>query len=105
VHLIGAGWCTITASQDGNRNYNAAPALSRTFSIAPARCRVPKVVGTEVASAKAKIKQRHCRTGNVRYAYSRKRKKGIVISQTRQPGQILPAGSSISLIVSRGRRP
>jgi beta-lactam-binding protein with PASTA domain len=65
---------------------------------------VPKVVGTPVASAKRTIAKRHCLTGKVGYVYSRKRKKGIVISQSRRPGKVLPARSKINLIVSRGRR-
>ena len=104
VHLTGAGSCTVTAAQPGDANYNAAPRVSRTFSIARAPCRVPKVVGKRVAFAKRTIAQRHCRTGKVGYAYSRKRKKGIVISQSRRPGRVLPARSKINLIVSRGRR-
>jgi uncharacterized cupin superfamily protein len=36
VHITGAGSCTVTASQAGNPNYNAAPSVSRTFSIAKA---------------------------------------------------------------------
>jgi hypothetical protein len=36
VHLIGAGQCTITASQDGNADYNAATPLARTFAVAKA---------------------------------------------------------------------
>ena len=104
VRLRGAGSCTVIASQAGDSNYNAAPDLSRTFSIAPAPCRVPKVVGKRVASAKRTIAQRHCRTGKVGYAYSRTRKKGIVILQSRRPGRVLPARSKINLIVSRGRR-
>jgi PASTA domain/Regulator of chromosome condensation (RCC1) repeat len=104
VHLTGAGSCTVTASQPGNRNYNAATEVSRTFSIAPAPCRVPRVVGKRVASAKRTIAQRHCRTGKVHYAYSRTRKQGVVISQSRRPGRVLPARSKINLIVSRGRR-
>src|SRR5213078_4811663 len=36
IHPTGAGSCTITASQGGNDNYNAAPDLHRTFSIAKA---------------------------------------------------------------------
>ena len=103
VHLTGAGSCTMTASQPGDANYNPAPDVSQTFSIAPATCRVPKVVGKRLPSAKRTIARRHCRTGKVRHAYSRKRKKGIVISQSRRPGRVLPAGSKISLIVSRGR--
>jgi nitrous oxidase accessory protein NosD len=35
---------------------------------------------------------------------SRKRKRDIVISQNRLPGRVLPAGSKIDLIVSRGRK-
>jgi hypothetical protein len=34
VHLTGPGSCTITASQAGNGNYNAAADVPRTFSIA-----------------------------------------------------------------------
>ncbi|HEX6510254.1 MAG TPA: choice-of-anchor Q domain-containing protein, partial [Chloroflexota bacterium] len=34
VHLTGAGSCTITASQSGNDNYNAAPAVPHSFTIA-----------------------------------------------------------------------
>ncbi len=104
MHLTGAGSCTVTASQPGDANYNPAPDLSRTFSIAPAPCRVPKVVGKRVASAMRTIAKRHCRTGKVGYAFSRERKKGIVISQSRRPGRVLPARSKIDLIVSRGRR-
>ena len=103
VHLTGAGSCTVTASEPGDVDYNAAPAVSRTFSIARAPCRVPKVVGKRVASAKRTIAGRHCRTGKVSYAYSPKRNKGVVISQSRRPGRVLPGRSKINLVVSRGR--
>jgi CSLREA domain-containing protein len=33
VHITGAGSCTITASQGGNSNYNAAPNVPQTFTI------------------------------------------------------------------------
>jgi len=36
VHLTGAGSCTITAKQAGNSNFNAAPDVPRTFTIAQA---------------------------------------------------------------------
>jgi hypothetical protein len=81
-----------------------AQSLALVEPMTPAPCRVPKVVGTRVASAKRTIAKRHCRTGKVGYAYSRKRKRGIVISQSRRPGRVLPARSKIKLIVSRGRR-
>jgi beta-lactam-binding protein with PASTA domain len=50
------------------------------------------------------IVRRQCRTGKVAHAYSGKGKRGIVISQSRRPGKVLPARSKINLIVSRGRR-
>jgi hypothetical protein len=34
VHITGVGDCTITASQSGNENYNAAQSVSRTFRTA-----------------------------------------------------------------------
>jgi hypothetical protein len=36
VHITGAGSCTITASQAGDGNYNPAPDVAQTFSIAKA---------------------------------------------------------------------
>jgi sugar lactone lactonase YvrE len=109
VHTTSPGSCTITASQLGNANYNPAAAVSQTFSIAsrllpPTRCTVPNVVGKRLGAAKLAIRRRHCRTGQVGYAYARKRKKGIVVSQSRRPGRVLPANSKINLVVSRGRR-
>jgi hypothetical protein len=113
VHLTGAGSCTITASQAGDMTYEPA-AVSQTFAIDQAvpttappsspRCRVPKVVGERLVSAKRMIARGHCRTGKLGYAYSSRRKKGTVISQSRRPGRVLPAGSRINLIISRGRR-
>ncbi len=101
VHLTGAGSCTITASQPGNANYQAAASVSRSFLIL---CRVPKVVGKKLAAAKAAIVRRGCRTGNIRRAYSRTIGKGRVSSQSRRAGRLVPARTKINLVVSRGRR-
>ena len=104
VHLTGVGSCTVTASQPGNANYNPAPVVSRSFSIKLPPCRVPKVVGRRFGAAKTMIAKKHCRTGKVGRAYSRTLRKGIVISQSRRPGRVLPANSKINLVVSRGHR-
>jgi hypothetical protein len=101
VHITGAGSCTITASQPGNANYNAATNVSRSF---PIRCRVPNVVGKKLPAAKAAILRRGCRTGNVRRAYSRKVGKGRVSSQNLRAGRVVPARTKVNLVVSRGRR-
>jgi Regulator of chromosome condensation (RCC1) repeat len=103
VHLTGQGKCTITASQAGNESWRPAPPVARTFSIAPAPCRVPKVTGKRLPAAKAAIVRRHCRTGKIGHAYSRTRK-GVVLSQSRKPGLVLPPNTRIDLVVSRGRR-
>ena len=110
VHLTGAGSCTLTASQAGDSNYDPAAPASQTFSVAPRpqlkaprTCTVAKVVGKRLAAAKLAIKRRHCRTGRVGYAHSRKRK-GIVISQSRRPGKVVPANTKINLVVSRGSK-
>src|SRR4029077_13090949 len=36
VHLTGAGPCTITASQAGDNNYNAATSVDQSFTVARA---------------------------------------------------------------------
>ncbi len=104
VHITRVGSCTVTASQPGDANYAAAPDVSRTFSILPAPCRVPNVVGKKLSTAKRTIAKRHCRIGKLARAYSSRRKKGIVISQSRRPGRVQPAGAKIDLVVSRGPR-
>jgi hypothetical protein len=55
VHITGAGSCTITASQPGDSNYNAAAGVSRDFNIAQASTSValsssvnPSAVGQSV---------------------------------------------------------
>ena len=105
VHLTGAGTCTIIASQSGDGNYKAASPVARSFTVAPAPCKVPKVVGKTLATAKLALKNRHCRAGKVSRAYSAKTKKGRVSSQSRRAGRVLAANAKINLVVSRGPRP
>jgi len=113
--LRGGGTVVAWGCRTDSGQCNVPRGLSRVTAIAagdahnlalvePVSCRVPKVVGKRVASAKRTIAQRHCRTGKVSYAYSRTRKKGIVISQSRRPGRLLPDRSKINLVASRGSR-
>ena len=106
VHLIGAGSCTITASQPGSANFNAATPVARTFAVSPqARtCKVPKLVGRTLAKAKVLLVLRHCRVGRVTRAYSRVRKAGVVMAQGKRAGRVLAAGTKVGLLVSRGRK-
>jgi uncharacterized delta-60 repeat protein len=68
----------------------------------PMRCRVPNVVGSTLARAKARIRSAHCRVGRVRHARS-SRPRGRVVSQRPRAGRILPLRSRVALVVSRGR--
>jgi hypothetical protein len=111
VHLRSPGRCTITASQPGDANFSGAPDVSRSFAIKnrpltpTTSCRVPKLVGKSLAAAKLALKQRHCRIGKVARAYSRTVKRGLVTSQSRRAGRVLPASSKVGVVVSRGRKP
>jgi hypothetical protein len=104
VHLKSAGTCTLTASQSGNADYNAANSVVRTFKVLRSPCSVPSVVGKKLAAAKTSITKKHCRIGNVGYAYSTKVAKGHVVSQSRRAGQVLVPDAKINIVVSRGRR-
>ena len=67
-------------------------------------CMVPRVHKKTVAAAKRAIKHGLCRFGGLRLAYSRTIPKGRVLSATPSPGAVLPTGSSVRLLVSRGPR-
>ena len=109
VHITASGTCTVTASQSGDANYNAAPAVARSFTIASAaapatRCVVPRLVGKRLAAAKRLLAQRHCRLGAARHVASAAAKKGIVLSQSRRAGSVLAARTKIALVVGGGRK-
>jgi hypothetical protein len=108
VHLSGVGSCTIIASQPGDANFDAAPPVARTFAIGrraqPVRCHVPRVISKQLVTARSMISEARCRTGEVTRVYSRTKRRGVVIGQSRRPGQVLPVNTKVNLVVSRGRR-
>ena len=66
---------------------------------------LPRIVGRALAAAKSALKQKHRATGSVSRAYSKKTAKGRVSSQSRRPGQGLPNGAKVNVVVSRGGKP
>jgi hypothetical protein len=104
VHLTSIGSCTLTASQRGNADYNAAESVKQTFVITRPLCSVPKVIGKTLAAAKLAMVRGHCRTGTVSAAPSREAAKGRIIAQSRRPGRVLPFNTRINLVIGRGRR-
>jgi alpha-tubulin suppressor-like RCC1 family protein len=97
------GQCRVPSGLSGVTGIAAGGVHSMAL-VVPTPCTVPNVVGRKLPSAKLTIAKRHCRTGKVGYAHSTKRKRGIVLLQSRRPGRVLPARSKIDLVVSRGRR-
>jgi alpha-tubulin suppressor-like RCC1 family protein len=71
-------------------------------SVAP-KCRVPNVVGQKLATAKAKIRKRHCRVGKVSWQRSRASLKGRVLRQSPKAGARLGNGARINLRAGKGR--
>jgi hypothetical protein len=67
-------------------------------------CVVPNVRGKTLPTAKRAIARGHCRVGTVRRAYSKRVKKGRVISENPEPRMALPKGGKVNLVVSRGRK-
>jgi outer membrane protein assembly factor BamB len=66
------------------------------------RCRVPRVIGLRLPTAKTRIRRANCRVGRVRRARSRRSRVGRVVSQRPRPGLRRPRGTRISLVVGRG---
>jgi hypothetical protein len=88
----------------------AAPPAGPPPPVAPAppppassRCVVPKVKGRTLRSAKSRIKRAGCRTGRVTRKFSRRVRRGRVISQRPRPGTRRAPGARVSLVLSRGR--
>jgi Tol biopolymer transport system component len=65
----------------------------------PARCRVPRVIGLRLATAKARIRRANCRVGRVRRA--RSRRVGRVLRQSPRAGVRRARGARVNLVVGR----
>ena len=81
---------------------NSPVGVTVTSATLPARCVVPNVTGRPLSAARKAIRAAHCAVGKVRHARSRRVKSGRVISQSRNPALALPAGTHVSLVVSKG---
>jgi hypothetical protein len=82
---------------------NGSTALSLLIN-RPGLCNVQNVLGLTLAAAKRTLAQIYCRVGKVRHSYSKRVKRGRVISQKPLFGSVLRNGGKVKLVVSRGRR-
>jgi predicted amidohydrolase YtcJ len=68
------------------------------------RCVVPRVTRTRLLTARRTLKDRGCRTGAIRRAYSSRVMAGNVIRQSRRAGTVAALNARVNLVVSRGAR-
>ena len=79
--------------------------LTEPFRVEPLPdCVVPRLLGKTLARARVLIIRTECLLGRVSRAYSRRVKRGRVLSQRPRPYKIVAAATRIDLVVSRGRR-
>jgi beta-lactam-binding protein with PASTA domain len=89
---------------------NAATSVTATFSLEigpPPKhkaCVVPKLKGKTLKAAKRSLKAHHCSLGKVKHAFSKKAKKGRVISQKPKAGKHLHNGAKVGVTVSKGKK-
>ena len=94
----GRNLITATAS-DATGNVTSAQ-VSVTFTLPG--CRVPKLKGKSLTTARRALSQAHCRTGKVTRAHSRTVRSGRVIASRPGSGAKRTNGTKINLVVSRG---
>jgi beta-lactam-binding protein with PASTA domain len=63
------------------------------------RCRVPRVIGLTLGTAKTRIRRAHCSVGRIRR--SRSRRVGRVIGQSPRAGAVRARGFKVNLVVGR----
>jgi beta-lactam-binding protein with PASTA domain len=63
------------------------------------RCRVPRVIGLRLPTARTRIRRANCRVGRVRRA--RSRRVGRVIAQRPRPGVVRARNTPVHLVVGR----
>ncbi len=106
---IGGGASTISSNSPAGGTAavtigTGASLLTFTTSGPPLPCKVPRVLGLALASAKAAIARNGCAVGHVTRAYSRSVRSGRVISQKPRAGLVLAHAAPVDVVVSRGSR-
>jgi beta-lactam-binding protein with PASTA domain len=75
--------------------------LQATFD---ALCIMPDVVGMTLARAEVAITHHHCGLGTVKHVFSRRVRKGRVVSESPSWGLQRAPGAKVNVVVSKGRR-
>ena len=65
-------------------------------------CAVPNVIGKKLATAKSRIKARHCRLGKLSYVKSTRKQKGKVVKESPKAGKRLGSNAKVNLWFGKG---
>jgi hypothetical protein len=101
--LNGDGKLDVAVSNTITLRNDAPSDLALIFNT-PGLCNVQFVKGMTAAAARRTLAEAHCRVGKVRRAYSKRMRRGLVISQKPKFGAVLREGAKVNLVISRGRR-
>jgi hypothetical protein len=95
----GTSTCSVTM--------NSATGVTATFSVKkpkPKPCIVPNVKGKTLKRAKKTLSAHSCRAGKIKHAFSKKVKKGHVVSQRPKAHKRLAHNAKVNLVVSKGKK-
>lgn len=94
-------------SSDGRSDIVTANEITNSVSVLlnrPGLCTVQDVRGLTLSLARLKLSRANCRAGSVRHARSKSVRRGRVVSQRPVFGSVLPKGTRVTLVISRGAR-
>jgi hypothetical protein len=107
---VGANTIAVQATDLAGRSGSAAVSVVRTAVVVtapapvPARtCTVPRLRGRTLAGARSALTRSSCRLGTVRRERSASVARGRVMRQSVAQGRIVPAGTKVTVTLSRGR--
>jgi FG-GAP-like repeat/FG-GAP repeat/PASTA domain len=99
--LNGDGMLDLATANLGGRYF--ASSVSVLINT-PGLCTVQGVRGVTLLAAKRTIARASCRVGKIRRAFSKRVKKGRMVSQKPRFGAVLRGGGKVDLVVSRGSK-
>ena len=104
----GTGYSEVAAIDDlnGDRRRDLVVRSGSTVSVLlnkPGLCNVQELRRQTLKAAKRTLARVNCRVGKVSFDYSRTIK-GLVIRQKPKLGAVLPRGSKVDVVISRGGR-
>ena len=89
----------VTASNAAGSASSASASTARV----PYICSVPNLKGKTLAAARRALGVRHCSLGRIKHTYSRRSRRGVIVSQKPGAGRRLAERGKVSVVVSLGR--